>query len=184
MMRAITRGRIVVPIGVLLLSLSAAAYGHSRPHVQRFAGVYVLESPPQADKQIKEGIKRVTDKMGYFIRGFARDKMRERVKADPRIQIESLPGDRLRLTFGQWRPPPVVLGGDPVRFVGSDGKPGTVSTQLEHDHLIITSRVEEGVERSSLALSPDQRQLTMSVRITAPRLPVPLTYQLRYRRVS
>lgn len=181
--RSIQRGRIVVPIAVLLLALSAAAYGHSRqPNVQHFVGVYTLADESRADARVDEAIDAVVDRLGYFKRGIARSKIHDNVYPESPIEIASLPGDRVQVVFGEWRSPAVVVGGPPIDTTGANDKPTRVSAHVENGALVFEGHTDEGVRRSTFTLSPDGRRLRLAVHITSEKLPIPIVYQLEYRK--
>ncbi len=174
-----------MPLVVLALTLSAAAYGHSRSvDVDRFVGLYTLQNTENAQDRIDRGIEDVTNQMNYFKRGFARSKIRDNVYPEHRIELAALPGDRLRIAFDDWRPPPLLVGGDPVATTAPNGQPTQVSAFVEDDGLVIEGHTAQGVRRSTFILSNGGRELTLSVSITSDQLPAAIAYQNVYRRAG
>lgn len=184
-MRRIThRGRVLLPIAVLVLGLSAAAYGHSRAgNVEHFVGVYTLQDESQAKEKVSHAIDEVVHRFGYFKRGIARTKIHDNVYPESPIEIAALPGDRVRFVFDDWRPPPMVIGGDPINTRAPDGETSRMSAHLEENALVLEGRTPRGLKTSTFTLSPDGRHLTLAVRITSEKLPAPIVYRLDYRRV-
>lgn len=172
-----------MPIAVLLLGLSAAAYGHSRAgNVERFVGVYTLEDESQAQEKVSHAIDGVVHRFSYFKRGIARTKIHDNVYPESPIEIAALPGDRVRFAFDEWRPPPVVMGGDPITTPAPDGEMSRMSAHLEENALVLEGRTPQGLKTSTFTLSPDGQHLTLAVRITSDKLPAPIAYRLEYRR--
>lgn len=174
-------------IAAFLLSPGAAAFGDgARVDVDRYTGVYELADRSRAEERVKQAIRAVTDKMGYFKRGIARDKIRDEVHPSSHIELATLPGDRLRLVLDAWRPPPVVLGGAPVVTTDPKGRPIHVSARVDEraNALVLEGRTATGDRRIALTLSPDATHLTLVFYLTSDQLPIPIEYTLVYRRVS
>ncbi len=179
--------RVVALVAVLFLTLSARAYGEgAQVDLDRFTGVYELADPAQADERVKQAIHAVTDEMGFFTRGIARDKIRDEVVPSSRIELAALPDDRLRLVLDDWRPPPVALGGPPVVTTDPKGRPIYVSAHVDEqaNALMLDGRTATGARRIALTLSPDAEHLTLVFYLTSDQLPIPIEYTLEYRRAG
>lgn len=148
---------------------------------ERFSGTFELAgSRQQAQARVNRAIDEAVANMSWFQRGFARTRLREknpvrdmtRIEVgDGNVTIEY--GDATYTTpEGQWRT--VTATGEQVRLL----------QQVVGDRIYQTFRTDDGEKLTVYSVSDDGRQLTLDITVSSPQLPVPLRYELDYRRTD
>lgn len=143
------------------------------------SGTFVLDEPVGAARQrVHAAIDRVAEDVSFFLRSFARSRLRDKNPIHRRIRTE-VRGDR------------VVVSYDDDRYESRDGRWRTVTATGERVQLLQQVRGrriyqrfrgDDGTKQMVLTLSEDGRHLWLDVTVTSERLPTPLRYRLRFRR--
>ena len=175
----------------LLLALALFALLPSVTPAQQPAlrGTWVLDREQSDD--INARINTAVARMNVVTRQIARPRLRSTNIAYPRLVV-SYDGESVRVEM-QGRPSvSSPANGQPVLWQRETGRPCAavrgdcvrVTTEWKNGALEQTFAAEDGQRRNLFTTSADGNTLTMNVTITSPRLPLPLTYRLVYRRVA
>lgn len=160
--------------------LAAAMLAPPPASLDVYEGRYQLV-PPERDP-IRPAIEKVVAKMNFLIRGIARGRLRKTQIPFPAIEISSSETEfRIRHKGGT-----DVGHGDvsiPIKTKAPDGESITVRLQ-PGPPLVQSYESEEGKRENTYVLSRDGNWLTLRVRITSPRLPSDIEYELAYQRVE
>lgn len=143
------------------------------------SGTYRLTS---GHDSLRRGIERAVMGLNFFIRGFARTEIRRAVQPEPSVRIDAEGSDRVAVQLGDWRSPAVSVRGAPVQVTGSDGIVSRFSVQRSGPGLYLRSETDRGTRESWLRPDREDGALWMQVRISSHQLPIPIQYDLRYRR--
>lgn len=148
---------------------------------ERLSGTFELAgSRQQAQARVNRAIDEAVANMSWFQRGFARTRLREKnpVRDTTRIEVG---GGNVTIEYGdatyttpegQWRT--VTATGEQVRLL----------QQVVGDRIYQTFRTDDGEKLTVYSVSDDGRQLTLDITVSSPQLPVPLRYELDYRRTD
>lgn len=145
------------------------------------SGVYELAEPhAEAQQRLHAAIDRAADQVPFFLRGFARSRLREKNPVHRRIRVRvdgntiavAYENDRYETQEGQWT------------TVTAVGEPTQLLQQIVGRRIYQTFRTDEGTKQMVLTPSDDGRYLWLDVTVTSDRLPDPLRYRLRFRRTS
>lgn len=145
------------------------------------AGTFVIAEPSSvAQARVDAAIEAAVAEMSFFLRDFGRSRLRDKNPVHTRLQIEmtgshvvvTFDQDRYEGTEGSWVP--VTARGEPARLL----------VQRTGRRLYLTFRGDDGEKRMVHTISEDGRYLWLDVTVTSPRLPVPLTYRLNFRRAT
>lgn len=141
--------------------------------------VYVADGSDDVNKAIDQAIS----KMNFVVRSVARGRLRKTNVPYERLAI-SHSTDRVSIAADRRPAIQTPANGTPVKWTREDGEVFDVSTEWENGALEQTFGAPDGKRVNTFTLSPDGNTLTMKVTVSSPRLPKPLTYSLRYRRVG
>jgi hypothetical protein len=161
----------VLPAIFLLAALPAS--------LEHYAGVWKL-LPAESDS-ISAVIDKAVSRMNVFIRGIARSRLRRTQVAFPTITISA--GREFRIRHEGGTSVPHHATDTPVAAVAPDGTPITVRLSAGPP-LIESYESSEGRRENTYVLSADGSKMTLTVRVTSPRLPAPIVYKLTYRRTE
>jgi len=167
---------------LLFLPLTARAQEPAAPpEVLGLSGTYVLDK--DKSDEIGRAIADATRNMGFFVKPFARMKLRGMNEPPPRLEIDASTDAFFVRAEGE---PPVQspLDGAWTKWTPRKGGAVDVRTVWENGGVRQVIAGKEGTRVNRFWLSWDGKGLTVDVRVTSPRLPEPLTYQLVYRRAS
>lgn len=145
-----------------------------------FAGRWLLVS---SERPIARAIDRVVARMDFFARGFARSALADRIRAERRISF-TVHDAYITSRLGQSGPYDTPIDGRPVFVTGPDGNRNQLSTWLLRDRLVQQFVSPDGVRTNTYVLEDGGRTLRARVRITSPRLPEAIDYELVYRQLS
>lgn len=158
------------------LLLLIAMFAASASADDRLAGSWVLDRrrSDSVDQAINDAVRR----MNVFTRGVARGRLRRTNPPYANVRI-AFYGDNAEITAGPSRLV-LPLSGAPVTWK-RDGETLTVTGRMESGSYVETFDAKDG-RRTNVFSAGSDGTLTMSVTVTSPRLPKPLTYRLVYRR--
>lgn len=173
-------GAVMCGIAAPAAPVTPAADVVASATVERFVGDWQGQSSAAAT--VQQAIERATAPMNMFIRGTARGRLAKTNEPPARIHMRR-EGDALRIQFDD-RPAMVLpLAGTPVQ----DGE-RTLRLQPEGDAgdaLRQTGETKEGQRVNVYRLGASHANgMTMSVTVSSPRLPSPITYTLAFTRAS
>lgn len=175
--------------GALALLVAAATIVPSRsqtqaPALEGFAGTFVLSADRRELSSMDDSINRVVDQMNIFIREIARGEVHRRINPEQRIRFALRDERTLALSFDDWGPVEVRVGGGPLRTRGSTGEDVNITVRFGSGRLVQHTGNASGSRTNTFVLSPDQERLHMSVRIASNQLPSDIRYRLTYRRAD
>lgn len=168
----------ILPIllaGTLLCSAASATFP---PGLDRYTGDWVLV--PEASDNVEQAIEKTIAPMSFVTRPIARTRLRARNVAFPRMTITvNQDGLRVRHEKGMnvlYKAPDALL-----QVVTPDGSDAATQVLFDPDpHL--RYEAESGKREDRYTLAADGSRLVLTVQVTSPKLPGPLTYKLVYSR--
>lgn len=166
-------------ISLLALVLALLAPAMARAQTPRLEGTYTYVA--SASDDIGKAIEQGTAKMNFITRPIARGRLRKTNPVYRTVMIAHTPTE-VRVTTDGRAPIVSPADGAPIRWKREDGEELDVSTEWEDGALEQTFEAPDGKRVNVYRLSPDGRTLTMTVTVTSPRLPAPITYDLAYAR--
>jgi hypothetical protein len=119
--------------------------------------------------------------MNGLIRGIARKKLLEVNAVIPSLGF-SLDGDPLRASYIKGKLCESPANGKTVDWVNQFGDTVNLSQKYQGGKLVQRISDDNGARTNTYRFSEDGSKMTMSVEITAKRLPKPVRYKLTYRR--
>jgi hypothetical protein len=177
----VTTFRVLLVCVALLAGLAPHRVREVNAQGPDVRGGYVLDAP--AGDDVLRAIDDVVEDMGGLRRPLARLRLRELNQPPQRIDVASTESEVSITTDGKdvIRTP---VDGKPVQWTRADGEQFTIRTTWDGRTLKRIFTAEDGERANTYDFSPDGATLTMSVTLTSPQLPKPLTYTLVYRRAS
>ncbi len=171
------RNPMLLALLALLVNLPMNADAQARP----FEGTFTYA--PQESDNIEQAINRGIARMNFALRPIARSRLRGTNVPYRTITISNAPNQVTVTTDGTSTTvaPP---DGTPVQWRRADGEQMQVSLRWDGGRLTQRFMAEDGQRQNVYSLSPDGNTLTMAVTLNSPRLPEPITYNLRYRRTQ
>jgi hypothetical protein len=151
----------------------------AKPASNPLSGVWLHAADAKEEKVRLEAIAAAVEEMPFFIKGTASERLKERTVPAPRIELTvdeqhfEIGGQKGKLTLR--------FGAKPV-VVERNGRAGKVAVLTRKGRVVVEAAGENGRRETTYVLSPDQKQLTLKVRMTGERLAAPLVYQATYRR--
>jgi hypothetical protein len=142
-------------------------------------GVYAIDVA--RSDSIDAAIERAIAEMNFVVRPIARGRL---AKTNPRYERIALSRNdaTVSVQFDARKPIEMPADGRAVSWVREDGEKFEVSAQWSAAQLIMHFKAEDGERVNTFVLEPDGSSLKLSVKLSSPRLPAPLTYVLAYRR--
>ena len=165
----------------LLLAVTlycGAASSSFPPGLDRYSGDWVLVR--DASDNVEQAIEKTIAPMSFITRPIARTRLRARNVAFPRMTITVSTGG-LRVRHEKGLNVLYLTPESPVEVVATDGSDAVSQVSFDPNPLF-TYEAESGKREDRYTLSPDGSRLTITVLMTSPRLPGPLTYKLVYAR--
>jgi len=172
--------RWLTPALALGLALAPASIGaQEERRDERLSGTFVLAEPfERARDRVYAAIDRAADQVSFFIRGWARSRLREKNPVHRRVRTR-VRGDVVEVTY------------DDDRYVSRDGRWRTVTATGEQVRLLQVARGnriyqrfrgEDGEKQMVLTFADGEPWLWLDVTVLSDRLPTPLRYRLTFRR--
>lgn len=168
------------PLVALALGLAALAFPAGAAAQAQLNGRFTYDA--QASDDIPRAIDTAVRSMNFVLRPLVRGHMRRNERAPRWVAIRYTPSEVSISTDRTAAASTTPADGTPIPRTRDDGKVQYVSAQWANGRLEQTVRAPEAQRVTTYALSPDGNTLTIHVRLTAPRLPQPLTYRLVYHR--
>lgn len=161
-------------VAAAAVQLAAAAPGDS------LAGHWHLDRAASGD--VRRAIDTVTGRMNFFIRPIARSRLRSANQVHDHLVITITPTE-VATQVDQGAPIVSPANGTEVTWRRENGDVFQLHTVLEGQQLVQTFVGRDGSSRENVFVpAPDGRTLNIAVTVAHPRLPMPLKYQLVYRR--
>jgi hypothetical protein len=134
-----------------------------------------------ARRTVDRSIERAVSEMNYFVQGVARDQMRANTPINRRIDIAFDGSSQISISFDQRFTYP-TRPGVPQQFALPDG--GTVQVRQYFRDGALEQYFEASLGRrwNVYRLSEDGQTLTVSATQQGPMMPVPMHFQLDYRK--
>ena len=165
--------RLVLPLAVLAaVAMPAPAFAAS------LAGEWSHDAAKSDN--VDKAIERAVEKVNFVIRGMAHGRLKSTNQPYHHVSITQKGGDTHLKTDDR---APIVSNAKGVKWTREDGQKYDVTmvwkgeTRLEQ-----TFQNDEGKRVNVYTLNPDGKSMVMEVTVTSPKLPVPLTYSLAYKR--
>jgi hypothetical protein len=183
------RTRSIVVTGgmsAILLALAALVPSPSRSQtaeLESFHGSFVFTQDQAELTSMNHAIDRVVDQLNLFIREIARSEIRRRITPEHRIRL-AVQGDRVTVSFDQWGPVELAIGGPGRQVQGPAGDRIRASVSFRGGRLIERRIAARGSRTNVFRLSADAQRLHMEVRIASEQLPAHIRYRLSYRRAG
>lgn len=175
-----TWGRAIAALA-FVVTASAVGGAHAQAQEPALKGEFVLARDRSDD--INGAIEQSIASLPFFVRPIARGRLRKTNEYFQSLRFTQEPGSVSIVTDGG---PPIVtpVSGAVVRWRRDDGETFAVSTVWRERALEQSFDADDGKRVNLYSLGDDGATLSMRVTITAPRLPRPVVYTLRYRRAG
>ncbi|MEB3329390.1 MAG: hypothetical protein VKQ33_09190 [Candidatus Sericytochromatia bacterium] len=172
----------LVALGLASLSPGGLPPASAEATASALGGTWVFV--PRDSDDLEAAINTAADKVNFVIRGLATGRLRDTNKPYRRIAITRGQGGTTTVETDTRGPVTAPAGGASVKWTRSDKQVYDVTmTWRSERRLEETFASAEGRRVNVYALRPGGQAMDMHVTVTSPRLPVPLTYRLAYRRV-
>lgn len=166
----------------LALIFAAAGMAADAAAQTQLNGRYTFDA--QASDNIPRAIDAAVREMNFVLRALVRGHMTRHERASQWVRISYGPSQVSIATDRSPIASTTPADGSAVARPRDDGKVQYVSTRWANGRLEQTIRAPEAQRVTTYSLSPNGNTLTVAVRLTAPRLPQPLTYRLVYNRAQ
>lgn len=183
--------RAVVALAALLGTLAVLAPSHPArgsdtppsEGLERLAGGYVFAGGDRERGAVNDAIDSVVDRLNLFIREIARGRIREAIQPEPRVEVDVVGAELVRLRLGDWQSPVAHVDGTPLDVRGPDGSDTRFSVRYRNGRLATRATTSRGTREIWLSLSDDDAGWLFSqVRVSSNQLPESIRYTLSYRR--
>ena len=124
-------------------------------------------------------IEAATASMNFVTRPIARSRLKKATLAFPTIRIER-GADDIAVQYGERAPQRMPADGRVVEWIREDGEKMHISVRLDQDDLVQHYLAADGERTNVFHVDARTRVMTLTVTITSPHLPAPLTYVLTY----
>lgn len=166
-------------LALVALPAAARAQAAEGPSLE---GTFVYDAG--ASDPVEPVINAVTDEVNVFLRRIARGRLKRTNRPYQKVVVRYTPA-RVSIAMDARAPIETPANGTPVDWTRpEDGEKLRVSTEWENGKIEQTFQAKDGKRVNVYSLTPDGRGMILQVTVTSPRLPKPLTYTLRYRRLS
>ena len=129
---------------------------------------------------VDKAIERAVEKVNFVIRGMAHGRLKSTNQPYHHVSITTKGPETLIKTDDR---APIVATAKAVKWKREDGQVYDVSMVWKGDtRLEQTFANDEGKRVNTYTLNPDGKSMIMQVTVTSPKLPVPLSYSLAYKR--
>lgn len=167
-----------------LAGLSRPAGAASGPESARrlFEGSFrSVAEPDEARGEIDKAIDRVVRRMGFFVRGFARSKLRDSTEPCRRMTFD-FRGETVAIQCDGKKPAVAPADGTPVRWTSDSGKKLVLVHKVDGRSILQEFRGEKGRRRNLFEIDEAGKVLEVHVAIISDRLPGPIRYRRLFRR--
>jgi hypothetical protein len=156
----------------VLLAFPLAVFAADGP----LEGTFVAKGSAQGtiDAAIDKGVA----EMNFVKRPIARRRLKSTNLPYGRVVIQRSP-QTISVTFDANTPIVMPLDGTPIKWTRADGEVFDVHAQSRDDRLVQTFKSEDGQRVNEFSLAGNDG-LQLSVTISSPQLPTPVTYTLEF----
>ena len=169
-------GLLAVLLGAIL------SPGSAWPQVANLGGSYHLDDPA-AMQNIRKAVDKVADRMGFIVGPIAHDRLMDANQPAQRIVI-SMAGNEVTVQFDQDQPITGPADGSTIDWTRDDGEKVRVTTVWQGTTLQRAVAGKQATRTVRFTLDGSGQILTVQIQIVSSRLPLPVAYQLSYRRNS
>jgi len=167
--------------GLLAVLLCAVlSPGSAWPQMPNLAGRYHLDDPA-AMQNIRKAVDKVADRMGFLIAPIAHDRLMDANQPAQQIVI-SMAGNEVTVQFDQDQPITGPADGSTIDWTRDDGEKVRVTTVWQGATLQRAVAGKQATRTVRFTLDGSGQILTVQIQIVSSRLPLPVAYQLAYRR--
>ena len=149
--------------------------------VADFDGNYRFVGGDGQRDELKDAIEATVQQLSAAIHGIARRRLTDANPADTTVDI-TVAGDKVTTTFASGFTVTCEIDGPAVTTKGIGGERLDVKLRAKGSKLVQHLQGRDGARTIVYVLSADRKKLTVHHKITADRLPEPLTYRLSYSR--
>ncbi len=179
------RRRWAWPLSLVALTLWLATAHAQAPDDtpdERVLGAWTLaSSEAEARRLVNAAVNETANAMDFFVRGFARSRLRQGTPVRERIEIRRPDGERVTVRFDR-ETYTTTLGRAEVRR-NPAGEPVQVTARFGRDgELVQVFETAQGTR--TYVYRPTDEGLRVTTRTESPRLPRPMVFTLEYRRVD
>lgn len=146
-----------------------------------FHGNYRFVGGSAQRSDLEAAIEAAASQLSAAIRGIGRKRLTKTNPIDDTLDIV-IAGDKVTTIFETGFDATCVLDGATVHWSSSKGDAYKVRVRAKGSKLVQIIEGEDGVKTTVFVLSADKQKLTVHHKITADRLPEPMTYKLSYSR--
>ena len=147
----------------------------------RLAGTYSYAGGARERQALEQAIERTIADMNFITKPIARGRLRDKNPVHPTITIQ-FPAGLIDVRMAGRSPLRSPDNGSPAPGQGLSNEAIRVTQRIQGATLVTATTSDEGGRRIEFTPAPDGRSLVVRVTVTSPRLPMPLRYQLTYRR--
>ncbi len=146
-----------------------------------FHGNYRFVGGSSQREGLEAAIEEAASQLPGAIRGIGRRRLSKTNRVDNTLDIV-VAGDKVTTIFESGFDAGCVVDGATVHWTSSKGDKYKVRVRAKGSKLVQIIVGEDGVKTTVFVLSADRQKLTVHHKITADRLPEPMTYRLSYAR--
>jgi hypothetical protein len=146
-----------------------------------FQGKYRFTGGSSQRKDLEQAIEAAAQQLSAAIRGIGRKRLTKTNPIDDTLEIV-VAGDKLTTIFETGFDATCVIDGPTIHWSNNKGEKYKVRARQKGEKLIQIIQGDDGVKTTVFVLSADKQRLTVHHKITADRLPEPMTYRLSYSR--
>lgn len=167
-----------VVLGALLL---AGVSSPARAGSPDMSGSWVYDTAQSED--VEAAIKNAVEKVNFIIRGFAHGRLKNTNQPYRKLAI-IIQGAEVQIKKDARPAIKAPLDGTVIKWRREDDQVYDLSIR-RHSKVFLEESIgnAEGKRVNSYKLRPDANTLDLFVKVTSPKLPVPLEYRLGYRRI-
>jgi hypothetical protein len=146
-----------------------------------FHGSYRYSGGNTQRDEVAAAIEATVQQLARALHGIARKRLTQANPVDSTVDIV-VAGDQITTTFESGFTVSCAIDGASVNTTGIDGEKLAVRVRSKDSKLVQIMQGKDGARTVVYVLSADRKKLTVHHKITADRLPEPLTYRLTYSR--
>ena len=146
-----------------------------------FHGDYRFVGGSAQRSELEAAIETAANQLPAAIRGIGRKRLTKTNPIDDTLDIV-IEGDKVTTIFETGFDAQCVIDGGTVHWTSDKGDKYKVRVRAKGSKLVQIIEGEDGVKTTVFVLSADKQKLTVHHKITADRLPEPMTYKLSYSR--
>jgi hypothetical protein len=166
--------------GLLAVLLGILSPVSAWSQVANLAGKYNLDDPAAMQK-IRKAVDKVADRMGFLIAPIAHDRLMDANQPAQQIVI-SMAGNEVTVQFDQDQPITGPADGSTIDWTRDDGEKVRVTTVWHGATLQRAVAGKQATRTVRFTLDGSGQILSVEIQIVSSRLPLPVAYQLAYRR--